>query len=210
MTPSIAAAHPPAGFATVSRAIGAELEASGRPTVVLRLQVPGDRSMAYRYASELRHRMAAARRLPDAGSALTAGAIALGLSIGEIESNPLRVLRMAFLILTGGPAFDDRINKFNRSMNRGGELAAWFTAQFGSTQCREITGAAFSSTAEVEAYCQGSGITKCEMIAQKVADHVQLMLGAGCNMAARLTDTPARSLSICVSSTERRGACCVR
>ena len=109
-------------------------------------------------------------------SALTAGAMALGLSIGEIESSPWRVLRMVFLILTGGPAFHDRVNKFNRSMNRGGELAAWFATQFGSTQCRAITGADFSSTAEVEAYLQGSGITKCQLIAQKVADHVQLML----------------------------------
>jgi hypothetical protein len=109
-------------------------------------------------------------------SALTAGAMALGLSLGEIESSPWRVLRMVFLILTGGPAFHDRVNKFNRSMNRGGELAAWFATQFGSTQCRAITGADFSSTAEVEEYLQGSGIAKCRLIAQKVADHVQLML----------------------------------
>ena len=112
-------------------------------------------------------------------SALTAGVMALGLRIGEIEGSWWRVLRMVFLILTGGPAFDDSVNKFNRSMNRGGELAAWFAAQFGSTQCRAITGADFSSTAEVEAYLQGSGITKCQLIAQKVADHVQLMLEEG-------------------------------
>jgi protein-S-isoprenylcysteine O-methyltransferase Ste14 len=109
-------------------------------------------------------------------SALTAGVMALGLGIGEIEGSWWRVLRMVFLLLTGGPAFDDSVNKFNRSMNRGGELAAWFAAQFGSTQCRAITGADFSSTAEVEAYLQGSGIAKCQLIAQKVADHVRLML----------------------------------
>ena len=44
---------------------------------------------------------------------------------------------------------------------------------------RAITGADFSSTAEVEAYLQGSGITKCQLIAQKVADHVQFMLEEG-------------------------------
>ncbi len=76
-------------------------------------------------------------------SALTAGAMALGLSIGEIECSPWRVLRMAFLILTSGPAFDNRVNRFNRSMNRGGELAAWFAAQFGSTQCRRDHGSGF-------------------------------------------------------------------
>ena len=112
-------------------------------------------------------------------SALTAGVMALGLRIGEIEGSWWRVLRMVFLILTGGPAFDDSVNKFNGPMNRGGELAAWFAAQFGSTQCREITGADFSSTAEVEKYLQGGGIARCQLIAQKVADHVQLALAEG-------------------------------
>jgi protein-S-isoprenylcysteine O-methyltransferase Ste14 len=135
-------------------------------------------------------------------SALTAGAMALGLSTGEIESSPWRVLRMAYLILTGGPAFDDKVNKFNRSMNRGGELAAWFATQFGSTQCREITGADFSSTAEVETYLGCGGIDRCQRIAQKVADHVQLMLGAGC--------TPARPLAISATCAERPAACCAR
>jgi protein-S-isoprenylcysteine O-methyltransferase Ste14 len=109
-------------------------------------------------------------------SALTAGAMALGLRIGEIEGSWWHVIRMVFYLLTGGPAFDDDVNKFNRSMNRGGELAAWFGAQFGSTQCRVITGADFSSTAGVDAYLQGSGIARCRLIAQKVADHVQLMV----------------------------------
>jgi hypothetical protein len=109
-------------------------------------------------------------------SALTAGVMALGLRIGEIETSWWRVLRMVFLLLTGGPAFDDTVNKFNRSMNRGGELAAWFTGEFGSTQCREITGADFSSFEDVEAYLHGSGITRCRQIAQKVAGHVQPMV----------------------------------
>jgi protein-S-isoprenylcysteine O-methyltransferase Ste14 len=109
-------------------------------------------------------------------SALTAGAMALGLRIGEIETRPWRVVRMVYLLLTGGPAFDDNVNKFNRSMNRGGELAAWFATQFGSTQCRTITGTDFSSTAEVEAYLRGRGIAKCRLIAQQVANHVQLMV----------------------------------
>ncbi len=109
-------------------------------------------------------------------SALTAGVMALGLGRGEIERSPWRVLRMLFLMLTGGRAFDDGVNKFNWAMNRGGELAAWFAAQFGSTQCRAITGADFSSTAEVEGYLQGNGIAKCRLIAQKVSDQVQLML----------------------------------
>jgi protein-S-isoprenylcysteine O-methyltransferase Ste14 len=109
-------------------------------------------------------------------SALTAGVMALGLGMGEIESSPRRVLRMLFLMLTGGPAFEDGVNKFNRAMNLGRELAAWFAAQFGSTQCRAITGADFSSTMDVEMYLQGGGIARCRRIAVKVAKQVQFML----------------------------------
>jgi hypothetical protein len=147
-------------------------------------------------------------------SALTAGVMALGLSIGEIENSPWRVLRMVFLILTGGAAFHEGVNKFNRSMNRGGDLAAWFATRFGSTQCRAITGADFSSTADVETYLQCGGISRCQLIAQEVADHVQIMLGKGrqapFRMAARCADSPARSLSISATCTERPVACCAR
>jgi protein-S-isoprenylcysteine O-methyltransferase Ste14 len=155
-------------------------------------------------------------------SALTAGVMALGLGTGEIETSPWRVLRMVFLILTGGAAFHDHVNKFNGSMNRGGELAAWFASQFGSTQCRAITGADFSSIAEVEAYLQRGGICRCQVIAQKVTDRVKLMLGerrriplspvfpqsrpvscergAGCSMAARCTDAPAGDLPMVLAT----------
>jgi protein-S-isoprenylcysteine O-methyltransferase Ste14 len=128
-------------------------------------------------------------------SALTAGVMALGLSIGEIERSPLRVLKMVFLILTGGAAFHDRVNKFNRSMNRGGELAAWFKAQFGSTQCRAITGADFSSTAEVETYLQCEGISGCLLIAEKVADRVRLMLGEKRRIPASTANPQGRPVS---------------
>jgi protein-S-isoprenylcysteine O-methyltransferase Ste14 len=137
--------------------------------------------------------LSARKRLLDAGSAfiggtlfagmtcgaLTAGVMALGLRIGEIEGSWWRVLRMVFLLLTGGPAFDDGVNKFNRSMNRGGELVGWFAEQFGSTQCRVITGADFSSATDVDAYLEGGGIDRCRLVAQKVADRVRLMLEEG-------------------------------
>jgi len=111
--------------------------------------------------------------------ALTAGVMALGLRIGEIERSRRHVLRMVFLLVTGGPAFDDGVNKFNRSMNRGGDLAAWFATRFGSTQCREITGADFSSIGGVEEYLQGGGIDRCRVIAREVADQVRIMLEEG-------------------------------
>jgi hypothetical protein len=81
-------------------------------------------------------------------------------------------------------------------MNRGGGLAAWFVTQVGNPQCRQITGTDFLSTTDVEISLQGGGIFRCQLIAQKVANRAQLMPGAGCGMAARCTDTPARSLSI--------------
>jgi len=112
-------------------------------------------------------------------SALTAGAMALGLRTGDIETSPWRVLKMAYLVLTGGPAFGDRVNKFNRAMNRGGELAAWFSTQYGSTQCRAITNTDFSSPADVEAYVRGDGIARCRKIAAEVSGRVRLMLGEG-------------------------------
>jgi protein-S-isoprenylcysteine O-methyltransferase Ste14 len=108
-------------------------------------------------------------------SALTAGVMAVGLRIAEIETSPWRVLRMIALMLTGGPAFEDRINKFNRTMNLGGELAKWFAGVFGSTQCRAVTQADFSSAAEVRAYIRGGGIGVCQRIAKRVAEHVQLI-----------------------------------
>ncbi len=109
-------------------------------------------------------------------SALAAGVMALGLRTGEIETSPWRVLRMVVLLLTGGPAFHDRVNKFNGAMNRGGELAEWFTGQFGSTQCRTITRTDFSSRTDVEAYLQGDGIAGCQRVAESVAERVRVML----------------------------------
>ena len=79
-------------------------------------------------------------------SALTAGVMALGVALGEIERSRLRVLRMIGTMAAGGDAFADDVNKFNRTMNLGHQLAKWFTGAFGSTQCRDITGCDFSTT----------------------------------------------------------------
>ena len=47
-------------------------------------------------------------------SAFTAGVMAIGLQTGEIEDNPLRVIRLLGIMTVGGNAFDEKINKFNR------------------------------------------------------------------------------------------------
>ena len=109
-------------------------------------------------------------------SALAAGVMALGLRLGEIETSRWRTLRMVALLATGGPAFDDHINKFNRTMNLGNELARWFSVEFGSLQCRAITQTDFASTADVQRYLRDDGIEGCERIASRVAGRVRLML----------------------------------
>jgi hypothetical protein len=98
------------------------------------------------------------------------------LRTGEIEDSPLRVIRLLAIMTVGGNAFDEKINKFNRSMNRGNTLSRWFTEEFGSTQCQEITHCDFSDPTGVNSYIDGDGITKCKQIAEKVAAKVQTMI----------------------------------
>ncbi len=76
----------------------------------------------------------------------------------------------------GGYAFDERLNKFNRSMNRGYRLSKWFVKENGSTQCQAITQCDFSDTTDVSKYIEGDLITKCRTMAGKVAEQVQMML----------------------------------
>ncbi len=123
-------------------------------------------------------------------SAFTAGVMAIGLRDGEIENSRLRVIRLLAIMTVGGDAFDDRLNKFNASMNRGNRLAKWFASEFGSTQCRKITGCDFSDSAGVSRYIDGEQVTNCRAIARKVAEQVELMLPA---RPARSTMGSARS-----------------
>jgi len=109
-------------------------------------------------------------------SAFTAGVMAIGLRAGEIENSYLRVIRLLAIMTAGGYAFDERINKFNRSMNRGYRLSKWFVKEFGSTQCQAITQCDFSDSKGVSNYVEGDLITKCKMIACKVAEKVEIML----------------------------------
>jgi Putative redox-active protein (C_GCAxxG_C_C) len=108
--------------------------------------------------------------------AFTAGVMAVGLMDGEIENSYLRVIRLLAIMTAGGYAFDERINKFNQSMNRGYRLSKWFVKEFGSTQCQAITQCDFSDSKGVSNYIEGDLITKCRTIAGKVAEKVQMML----------------------------------
>jgi C_GCAxxG_C_C family probable redox protein len=109
-------------------------------------------------------------------SAFTAGVMAIGLKIGEIENSYLRVMRMVGLMVSDGDPFNDSVNKFNRAINTGNRLSKWFRTEFGSTQCQAITHCDFSCAAGVEKYIACDGITRCRRIAKMVAEQVQNIL----------------------------------
>ena len=105
-------------------------------------------------------------------SAYAAGVMALGLRMCEIEDSFPRVVRMIVLMKTGGEAFADPINKFNKVMNLGNRLGQWFIEEFGSTQCQAITECDFSSPAAARRYIGADGLARCRDIADKVANQV--------------------------------------
>ena len=109
-------------------------------------------------------------------SALTAGVMALGVVLGEVERSRLRVLRMIGMMAAGGDAFANDVNKFNRTMNLGHQLAKWLTGAFGSTQCRSITECDFSTTVGVNQYIDTDGVARCQVIAHQVAAKVERMI----------------------------------
>ncbi len=109
-------------------------------------------------------------------SALTAGVMALGLAVGQIEDSRIRVLRMIATMAVGGDAFADDVNAFNRVMNLGHELARWFESEFGSTQCRTLTGCDFATTDGVSDYIARDGVAACAAMARQVSSRVTEML----------------------------------
>jgi hypothetical protein len=129
-------------------------------------------------------------------SALTAGIMAIGLKKGTIENSRLRVIRMIATMAVGGNAFKDDMNEFSRIMNIGSRVSAWFTEEFGSTQCRTVTGCDFSTLEGVSRYVEKDCATKCGAVAEKVARKVESILewdetrstattGGHCSFAAR-------------------------
>lgn len=111
-------------------------------------------------------------------SALTAGVMALGLALGEIEDSRRRVLRMIATMAVGKDAFRDDLNAFNRVMNLGHELARWFAAEFGSTQCRTLTACDFATAEGVRTYITQDGTSGCRQMARRVAVQVETVLAS--------------------------------
>jgi hypothetical protein len=115
-------------------------------------------------------------------SAFTAGLMAVGLKLGEIEDSYLRVIRMLTTMIAGGNAFADHMNKFNKLMNIGNRMSKWFTKEFGSTLCHEVTQCNFSSLGNVHQFIGMGSITNCKIIAEKVARQAEMIIlkkGAG-------------------------------
>ena len=69
-------------------------------------------------------------------------------------------------------------------MNRGYRLSKWFASEFGSTQCRKITGCDFADAMGVSDYVDGGGVARCRAIGCRVAEQVQLMLDEAGSPAA--------------------------
>jgi len=109
-------------------------------------------------------------------SAFTAGLMAVGLKLGEIEDSYLRVFRMLATMIVGGNALADHMNKFNRVMNIGNRMSKWFTKEFGSTLCREVTQCDFSSLRNVQQYIEKDSLTTCKIIAEKVAKQAEKII----------------------------------
>jgi len=76
-------------------------------------------------------------------SAFTAGVMAVGPKTGEIENSIPRVVWMLAIMTFGGNAFDEKINKLNRSMNRGYKLSRWFAKNSAAPSTRRSHNAIF-------------------------------------------------------------------
>jgi len=116
-------------------------------------------------------------------SAFTAGLMIVGLKLGEIEDSFPRVVRMLAIMIAGGNAFADHLNKFNRLMNIGHGMSKWFREEFGSTLCSEITKCDFTSIDNVRRYIDKDSVTTCKIIAKKVARQAESIIklkGVGC------------------------------
>ena len=109
-------------------------------------------------------------------SAFTAGLMAVGLKLGELEDSYLRVIRMLATMIVGGNALADHINKTNRLMNIGDRMSKWFTKEFGSTLCLEITKCDFSSLENVQRYIGKGSVNTCKIIAEKVAKQAERII----------------------------------
>jgi hypothetical protein len=55
-------------------------------------------------------------------------------------------------------------------------MSNWFTKEFGSTLCREVTQCDFSSLGNVYRYIEKDSVTTCKIIAEKVARQAERII----------------------------------
>jgi hypothetical protein len=79
-------------------------------------------------------------------------------------------------LIVGGNALADNMNKFNRLLNIGHRMSKWFTKEFGSTLCREVTQCDFSSLGDVHRYIEKGSVNTCKIIAEKVARQAERII----------------------------------
>ena len=79
-------------------------------------------------------------------------------------------------MIVGGNALADHMNKTNRLMNIGNRMSKWFTKEFGSTLCLEVTECDFSSLGNVQRYIEKGSINTCKIIAEKVAKQAERII----------------------------------
>lgn len=128
-------------------------------------------------------------------SAVSGGVMALGLALGEIENSRARVLRMIATMAVAGDAFADDMNAFNRVMNLGHRLAGECIAEFGSIQCRCITGCGLGSDDGARRYIEQHTIDRCREIVRFVADKVHRRIsGTGSLAVASASGLPAPAI----------------
>jgi hypothetical protein len=111
-------------------------------------------------------------------SAFSAGLMAVGLKLGEIEGSYLRVMRMLAIMTAGGNALADHLNKFNRLVNVGHGMAMWFKGEFGSTLCCDVVQSDFSSKSDGQRFIEKGSIATCKVIAEKTARQAERIIGS--------------------------------
>ena len=58
--------------------------------------------------------------------------MAVGLRSSEIANSPSKFVRMLYQMTTGGDTFDEKINKFNHTINAGHHMSGRFTKELGA------------------------------------------------------------------------------
>jgi len=105
--------------------------------------------------------------------ALTGGVLIIGLKFGMIEDSYLRVMRWMVHSLLDGDIKREDLNKFNKALNIGYELAMSFKKEFGDTNCYKLTKINFLADEGVEKQLVAGKLDNCRVIVDRTANLVR-------------------------------------